>query len=36
MVSHLKKSRKMRGSVSCGYGRVGKHRKHPGMLSNFN
>jgi len=25
-----KKSRKLRGNVSHGHGRVGKHRKHPG------
>jgi len=25
-----KKTRKMRGNVSHGHGRVGKHRKHPG------
>lgn len=29
MVSRLRKTRKMRGHVQCGYGRVGKHRKHP-------
>jgi large subunit ribosomal protein L27Ae len=34
MVSALRKTRKMRGSVSCGYGRVGKHRKHPGGRGN--
>ncbi|KAL4477503.1 hypothetical protein ABPG74_002653 [Tetrahymena malaccensis] len=27
MVSHLKKTRKLRGHVSHGHGRVGKHRK---------
>ncbi len=26
----MKKNRKKRGHVSAGYGRVGKHRKHPG------
>jgi large subunit ribosomal protein L27Ae len=26
----LKKTRHMRGHVSMGHGRVGKHRKHPG------
>ncbi|KAJ3616937.1 hypothetical protein Zmor_008929, partial [Zophobas morio] len=26
----LKKTRKKRGHVSAGHGRVGKHRKHPG------
>ena len=30
MVSRLKKTRSLRGHVSMGYGRVGKHRKHPG------
>lgn len=30
MPSRLSKSRKKRGAVSCGHGRVGKHRKHPG------
>jgi len=30
----LKSSRKKRGSVSCGHGRVGKHRKHPGGRGN--
>lgn len=29
MVTRLKNSRKKRGSVSCGFGRVGRHRKHP-------
>jgi len=29
MPSTLKKCRKMRGHVSMGHGRVGKHRKHP-------
>ena len=29
MVSRLRKCRKMRGHVCHGYGRVGKHRKHP-------
>ena len=28
MTSSLKKCRKLRGHVSHGYGRVGKHRKH--------
>ena len=28
--SKLKKTRKLRGHVSAGHGRVGKHRKHPG------
>ncbi len=30
MVSSLKKTRSLRGHVSMGHGRVGKHRKHPG------
>eukprot|EP01066_Platyproteum_vivax_P016427 Platyproteum_vivax@DN711_c0_g1_i1.p1 len=30
MPTRLKKTRKLRGHVSHGYGRVGKHRKHPG------
>lgn len=30
----MKSSRKKRGSVSCGHGRVGKHRKHPGGRGN--
>ena len=30
MATRFRKSRKMRGEVSMGYGRVGKHRKHPG------
>jgi len=30
MASRLKKHRKSRGKVSSGYGRIGKHRKHPG------
>jgi len=30
MATDEKKTRKKRGHVSCGYGRVGKHRKHPG------
>ena len=34
MVSRLKKTRKMRGHVSSGHGRVGKHRKHPGGRGN--
>eukprot|EP01066_Platyproteum_vivax_P007792 Platyproteum_vivax@DN3135_c0_g1_i1.p1 len=29
MTSHQKKNRKLRGHVSAGHGRVGKHRKHP-------
>eukprot|EP01103_Thecamoeba_quadrilineata_P000634 TRINITY_DN10546_c0_g1_i1.p2 TRINITY_DN10546_c0_g1~~TRINITY_DN10546_c0_g1_i1.p2 ORF type:complete len:153 (-),score=26.75 TRINITY_DN10546_c0_g1_i1:116-574(-) len=34
MVSRLKKTRKKRGHVSAGHGRVGKHRKHPGGRGN--
>ena len=34
MVSRLKKSRKLRGHVSHGHGRVGKHRCHPGGRGN--
>ncbi|KAH8115355.1 hypothetical protein DFH11DRAFT_1483052, partial [Phellopilus nigrolimitatus] len=30
MPTHLSKTRKHRGHVSAGQGRVGKHRKHPG------
>ena len=29
-----KKTRKLRGHVSHGHGRVGKHRKHPGGRGN--
>merc|ERR1712060_766742 len=29
-----KKTRKLRGEVSAGHGRVGKHRKHPGGRGN--
>merc|ERR1712060_208590 len=29
-----KKTRKLRGEVSHGYGRIGKHRKHPGGRGN--
>eukprot|EP00004_Rigifila_ramosa_P010504 TRINITY_DN22372_c0_g1_i1.p1 TRINITY_DN22372_c0_g1~~TRINITY_DN22372_c0_g1_i1.p1 ORF type:complete len:157 (-),score=33.62 TRINITY_DN22372_c0_g1_i1:103-540(-) len=34
MTTSLKKNRKKRGHVSAGYGRVGKHRKHPGGRGN--
>mmetsp|Transcript_28474 Transcript_28474/g.59528 ORF Transcript_28474/g.59528 Transcript_28474/m.59528 type:complete len:162 (+) Transcript_28474:3574-4059(+) len=34
MPTDKKKSRKRRGHVSCGHGRVGKHRKHPGGRGN--
>ena len=30
MSTRFKKTRKMRGEVQMGYGRIGKHRKHPG------
>merc|ERR1719183_1448868 len=29
MTARLKKVRKLRGHISMGHGRVGKHRKHP-------
>ncbi|EME32771.1 60S ribosomal protein L27Ae [Galdieria sulphuraria] len=34
MPTRLKHSRKKRGHVSAGHGRVGKHRKHPGGRGN--
>ncbi|EGD74089.1 ribosomal protein rpl-27 [Salpingoeca rosetta] len=34
MVSRNKKCRKLRGHVSHGHGRIGKHRKHPGGRGN--
>ena len=34
MPSRFHHSRKLRGNVSCGQGRVGKHRKHPGGRGN--
>merc|ERR1719469_815289 len=34
MTARLKKCRKLRGGVSHGKGRVGKHRKHPGGRGN--
>eukprot|EP00008_Paramoeba_atlantica_P013076 CAMPEP_0201474764 /NCGR_PEP_ID=MMETSP0151_2-20130828/185_1 /ASSEMBLY_ACC=CAM_ASM_000257 /TAXON_ID=200890 /ORGANISM="Paramoeba atlantica, Strain 621/1 / CCAP 1560/9" /LENGTH=148 /DNA_ID=CAMNT_0047854659 /DNA_START=40 /DNA_END=486 /DNA_ORIENTATION=+ len=34
MTARLKKTRKLRGHVSAGHGRVGKHRKHPGGRGN--
>ena len=34
MPARLGKTRKLRGSVSCGGGRVGKHRKHSGGRGN--
>jgi large subunit ribosomal protein L27Ae len=30
----LRKIRKKRGHIACGYGRVGKHRKHPSGRGN--
>merc|ERR1711976_308987 len=34
MPTHARKTRKMRGHVSHGHGRIGKHRKHPGGRGN--
>lgn len=34
MPTHSTKTRKLRGHVSAGHGRVGKHRKHPGGRGN--
>merc|ERR1712091_402617 len=34
MTTKNKKTRKLRGHVSHGHGRVGKHRKHPGGRGN--
>ncbi len=34
MTSRLRKTRKLRGSVSCGGGRVGRNRKHSGGRGN--
>ena len=34
MVTRFRQTRKRRGHVSMGYGRVGKHRKHPGGRGN--
>mmetsp|Transcript_173591 Transcript_173591/g.551075 ORF Transcript_173591/g.551075 Transcript_173591/m.551075 type:complete len:148 (-) Transcript_173591:74-517(-) len=34
MTARLKKSRHLRGQVSNGRGRIGKHRKHPGGCGN--
>mmetsp|Transcript_32308 Transcript_32308/g.23361 ORF Transcript_32308/g.23361 Transcript_32308/m.23361 type:complete len:146 (+) Transcript_32308:76-513(+) len=34
MVARLRKTRHMRGHVSNGHGRVGRHRKHPGGRGN--
>jgi len=34
MTTRNKKTRKLRGHVSHGHGRIGKHRKHPGGRGN--
>ena len=34
MTSRFKKNRNMRGHISSGKGRIGKHRKHPGGRGN--
>ncbi|MFH4978568.1 hypothetical protein AB6A40_005277 [Gnathostoma spinigerum] len=34
MATSRKKTRKLRGHVSHGHGRIGKHRKHPGGRGN--
>merc|ERR1712085_52089 len=34
MSKNKKKTRKLRGHVSAGHGRIGKHRKHPGGRGN--
>ena len=34
MTTRAKKTRKLRGHVSHGHGRIGKHRKHPGGRGN--
>merc|ERR1712142_925279 len=34
MATKRKKTRKLRGHVSHGHGRIGKHRKHPGGRGN--
>merc|ERR1719511_422940 len=34
MSANKKKTRKLRGHVSHGHGRIGKHRKHPGGRGN--
>eukprot|EP01088_Endostelium_zonatum_P001057 TRINITY_DN11334_c0_g1_i1.p1 TRINITY_DN11334_c0_g1~~TRINITY_DN11334_c0_g1_i1.p1 ORF type:complete len:149 (-),score=23.87 TRINITY_DN11334_c0_g1_i1:80-526(-) len=34
MPTRLRKTRKHRGTTQVGYGRVGKHRKHPGGRGN--
>jgi ribosomal protein L15 len=35
MPTRLKQTRKKRGNVQMGYGRVGKHRKHPSGRGNL-
>mmetsp|Transcript_41019 Transcript_41019/g.127859 ORF Transcript_41019/g.127859 Transcript_41019/m.127859 type:complete len:148 (-) Transcript_41019:87-530(-) len=34
MTSRFKKNRNLRGHISAGKGRIGKHRKHPGGCGN--
>ena len=34
MTTRLRNTRRLRGSVSCGGGRIGKHRKHSGGRGN--
>merc|ERR1712085_8788 len=34
MTTRFKKNRRLRGHVSAGHGRIGKHRKHPGGCGN--
>ena len=34
MTTRFRKTRKMRGEICMGYGRVGKHRKHPSGRGN--
>ena len=34
MATRFRKTRKMRGEICMGYGRVGKHRKHPSGRGN--
>ncbi|KAI5079910.1 hypothetical protein GOP47_0005389 [Adiantum capillus-veneris] len=34
MTTTLKKNRKKRGHISAGHGRIGKHKKHPGVRGN--
>ena len=35
MTTRFRKTRKMRGEICMGYGRVGKHRKHPSGRGNI-